>query len=48
MFLVILFIAYVLSGCAVVQSPVSSGLLFTEVSGPGEATANGAAVPVYS
>jgi len=40
MFLVILFIAFILSGCAVVQSPVSNGLFFTAVSGPGTVTAN--------
>ena len=39
-FLVILFIAFVLSGCAMVQSPVSNGLFFTAVSGPATVTAN--------
>ncbi len=40
MLLVISFIAFVLTGCAVVNSPVSNGLIYTGVSGPIAATAN--------
>ena len=40
MFLVISFIAFVLTGCAAVKSPVSNGLLYTGVSGPVAATAS--------
>ena len=38
MFLVILFISFALTGCAVVSAPVSNGLIYTEVSGPVAAT----------
>ncbi|MBL0717627.1 MAG: TRL-like family protein [Desulfosarcina sp.] len=39
-FLVIFFMAFALSGCAVVKAPVSNGLIFTAVSGPETVTAN--------
>ncbi len=39
MFLVLSFIAFALTGCVAVTSPVSNGLIYTGVSGPVAATA---------